>query len=68
MLFTQFLLQESKASIGLRNICYLVKKAESKWWSRLIKQEGKTPVFLKVDWDKWVDEDEESDAQGREYS
>ncbi|GMY29538.1 co-chaperone protein p23-1-like isoform X2 [Fagus crenata] len=50
---------ESKASIGLRNICYLVKKAENRWWRRLLKQEGKPPVFLKVDWDKWVDEDEE---------
>ncbi|KAK9271085.1 hypothetical protein L1049_026674 [Liquidambar formosana] len=52
---------ESKASVGLRNICYLVKKAENKWWSRLLKQEGKPPVFIKVDWDKWVDEDEEED-------
>ncbi|XAR48621.1 hypothetical protein NMG60_11031500 [Bertholletia excelsa] len=52
---------ESKANVGLRNICYLIKKAESKWWSRLLKQEGKPPVFLKVDWDKWVDEDEEKD-------
>lgn len=50
---------ESKASVGSRNICYLVKKAENKWWSRLVKQQGKPPVFLKVDWDKWVDEDEE---------
>ncbi|KAL6213856.1 hypothetical protein ACLB2K_013295 [Fragaria x ananassa] len=61
-LYDKIDVNESKASIGLRNICYLVKKAESKWWSRLIKQEGKAPVFLKVDWDKWVDEDE--DAQG----
>ncbi|KAH6778231.1 hypothetical protein C2S51_009543 [Perilla frutescens var. frutescens] len=50
---------ESKASTTTRNIVYLVKKVESKWWSRLLKQEGKPPVFLKVDWDKWVDEDEE---------
>lgn len=42
-----------------RCICYMVKKAESKWWNRLIKQEGKPPVYLKVDWDKWVDEDED---------
>lgn len=53
--------QESKASVGSRNICYLVKKAENKWWDRLLKQGGKAPVFLKVDWDKWVDEDEEQD-------
>ncbi|OMP09671.1 HSP20-like chaperone [Corchorus olitorius] len=52
---------ESKASLGKRNICYLIKKAENKWWSRLLKQEGKPPVFLKVDWDKWVDEDEEDE-------
>lgn len=54
-----FLLQESKASVSSRSVCYLVKKAESKWWNRLIKQEGKPPVYLKVDWDKWVDEDED---------
>ncbi|CAH2033647.1 unnamed protein product [Thlaspi arvense] len=50
---------ESKASVSSRYVCYLVKKAESKWWNRLIKQEGKPPVYVKVDWDKWVDEDEE---------
>lgn len=54
--------EESKASVGSRNICYLIKKAEDKWWDRLLKQGGKPPVFLKVDWDKWVDEDEEQDT------
>ncbi|XP_062024712.1 co-chaperone protein p23-1-like [Rosa rugosa] len=62
-LYDKIDVNESKASIGLRNIRYLVTKAENKWWSRLIKQEGKPPVFLKVDWDKWVDEDEE-EGQG----
>ncbi|PWA52268.1 Fatty acid hydroxylase [Artemisia annua] len=52
---------ESKSSVGSRNIFYLIKKEESKWWSRLLKQEGKTPVFVKVDWDKWVDEDEQDE-------
>ncbi|GKU90787.1 hypothetical protein SLEP1_g4740 [Rubroshorea leprosula] len=55
----------SKASVGKRNICYLIKKAEGKWWSRLIKQEGRPPVFLKVDWDKWVDEDEEHEPENK---
>ncbi|KAL0286235.1 UNVERIFIED_CONTAM: Co-chaperone protein p23-1 [Sesamum calycinum] len=55
---------ESKASFTSRNICYLVKKAENKWWSRLLKQEGKPPVFVKVDWDKWVDEDEQDEKSG----
>ncbi|CAK7346708.1 unnamed protein product [Dovyalis caffra] len=56
--------EESKAAIGSRNIQYIVKKAENKWWSRLIKQTGKPPVFLTVDWDKWVDEDEENSSKG----
>lgn len=54
---------ESLANVGLRNIRYLIKKAENKWWSRLLKQEGKPPIFLKVDWDKWVDEDEGQDSK-----
>ncbi|XP_055809849.1 co-chaperone protein p23-1-like [Solanum dulcamara] len=58
-LFDKIDVDESKSSITSRNICYLVKKAEDKWWSRLIKQEGKPPTFLKADWDKWVDEDEQ---------
>lgn len=51
------------ANVGLRNIRYLIKKAENKWWSRVLKQEGKPPIFLKVDWDKWVDEDEAQDSK-----
>ncbi len=62
-LFNNVDVNESKASVGLRNVCYLGKKAENKWWSRLLKQGGKPPVFLKVDWDKWVDEDEETDGK-----
>ncbi|XP_068636766.1 co-chaperone protein p23-1-like [Aristolochia californica] len=56
--------EESKSSVGLRSIRYIVKKAEEKWWSRLMKQQGKPPVFVKVDWDKWVDEDEEEQKFG----
>ncbi|XP_076935169.1 co-chaperone protein p23-1-like [Bidens hawaiensis] len=58
---------ESKASVGSRNIMYLVKKEESKWWTRLIKQEGRTPVFIKVDWNKWVDEDEQAAGPDMEF-
>ncbi|KAG1334502.1 co-chaperone protein p23-1 [Cocos nucifera] len=60
-LFDKVNVEESRAAIGLRNICYLVKKAEKKWWSRLLKKEGRPPVFLKVDWDKWIDEDDENE-------
>ncbi|XP_012838378.1 PREDICTED: uncharacterized protein OsI_027940-like [Erythranthe guttata] len=60
-LYDKVVVDESKASCTSRHICYLVKKAESKWWSRLLKQGGKPPLFLKVDWDKWVDEDEQDE-------
>lgn len=58
-LFDAVNVEESKAAVAPRTICYLIKKAESKWWPRLQKKEGKPPVFLKVDWDKWQDEDDE---------
>nr|CAD1817365.1 unnamed protein product [Ananas comosus var. bracteatus] len=58
-LFDKVDTKESKSNIGVRNIVYVAKKAEKKWWSRLLKQEGKPPAFVKVDWDKWIDEDEE---------
>ncbi|KAK7391191.1 hypothetical protein VNO78_19603 [Psophocarpus tetragonolobus] len=60
-LFDKVDVQNSKASVGSRNIFYVVRKTESIWWSRLLKQGRKPPVFLKVDWDKWVDEDEEQE-------
>nr|GMC52521.1 co-chaperone protein P23-1-like [Ipomoea batatas]GMC54620.1 co-chaperone protein P23-1-like [Ipomoea batatas] len=63
-LFDKVDVNESKGSTTSRYICYLIKKAENKWWSRLLKQEGKPPVFLKVDWDKWVDEDEQDEKPG----
>ncbi|KAL4581852.1 hypothetical protein LXL04_006386 [Taraxacum kok-saghyz] len=55
---------ESKANVGSRNVMYIVKKEESKWWNRLLKQEGRTPAFVKVDWNKWVDEDEPDEKAG----
>ncbi|XP_040363771.1 uncharacterized protein LOC112172806 isoform X1 [Rosa chinensis] len=55
-LYDKIDVNESRYSVGSRNIFHLVKKAENKWWSRLIKQEGKAPGFLKVDWDNWGDE------------
>ncbi|WJX66256.1 prostaglandin-E synthase [Trifolium repens] len=60
-LFDKLDINNSKVSPSSRHICYLVKKAEDKWWDRLLKQGGKSPSFLKVDWDKWVDEDEDDE-------
>ncbi|KAK1256773.1 hypothetical protein QJS04_geneDACA024490 [Acorus gramineus] len=62
-LFDKINIEESKSSIGVRSIVCLIKKAEKKWWGRLLKQEGKPPAFLKVDWDRWVDEHDENGEQ-----
>ncbi|RVX06693.1 Uncharacterized protein CK203_029515 [Vitis vinifera] len=59
-LFDKIKVEDSKCNVGVRSIVYVIAKAEKKWWARLIKNEGKPPVFLKVDWDKWVDEEDEN--------
>ena len=38
------------------------KKEEGPHWPRLLKAKGKAPQYVKADWDKWVDEDEEDQA------
>ncbi|KAF8398174.1 hypothetical protein HHK36_017100 [Tetracentron sinense] len=66
-LYDKVNVEESKVNIGVRSIMYVVKKAEKKWWGRLAKMEGKPPVFLKVDWDKWVDEEDEEENAGMDF-
>ncbi|XP_054795876.1 co-chaperone protein p23-1-like isoform X2 [Prosopis cineraria] len=66
-LFDKVNVEDSKYNVGVRNIVYVIKKAEKKWWDRLIKPEGKPPVFVKVDWDKWVDEEEENERAGMDF-
>ncbi|XP_051132189.1 uncharacterized protein OsI_027940-like [Andrographis paniculata] len=52
--------EESKINIGVRNIFCVLEKAEPKWWKKLLRGDGKPPHYLKVDWDKWVDEDDDT--------
>ncbi len=37
-----------------------MEKAEEKWWTKLLRGDGKAPHYVKVDWDKWVDEDDDA--------
>ncbi|XP_057439284.1 uncharacterized protein OsI_027940 isoform X2 [Lotus japonicus] len=72
-LFDKVNVEESKINIGVRSIFSVVQKAESGWWKRLLRGEGKPPHYVKVDWDKWVDEDEEDvvaepDMGGMDFS
>ncbi|BAU01682.1 hypothetical protein VIGAN_11096500 [Vigna angularis var. angularis] len=52
-----------KTKSGLRNILCSIQKGEKGWWKRLLKSEEKPAPYLKVDWNKWCDEDEESTSE-----
>ncbi|WOK93011.1 hypothetical protein Cni_G01703 [Canna indica] len=65
--------EESKINIGVRSIFCVVEKAEKVWWKKLLRGDGKAPHYLKVDWDKWVDEDDDGgnenlDLGGMDFS
>ncbi|XVF72611.1 hypothetical protein PTKIN_Ptkin12aG0134600 [Pterospermum kingtungense] len=56
--------EESKINVGVRSIFCILEKAEKGWWKKLLRGDGKTPHYIKVDWDKWVDEDEDTGGLG----
>ncbi|CAK9183898.1 unnamed protein product [Ilex paraguariensis] len=58
-LYGKIVPEACKTNVGLRNILCSVQKAEKGWWQRLQKSEEKPAPYLKVDWNKWCDEDEE---------
>lgn len=43
----------------------IVQKEEKQWWKKLLRGDAKTPHYVKVDWDKWVDEDDDGSAGGK---
>ncbi|KAK1271445.1 hypothetical protein QJS04_geneDACA012985 [Acorus gramineus] len=52
-----------KVNIGLRNILCSVQKEKKGWWKRLLKSDEKPAPYIKVDWNKWCDEDEEESVK-----
>ncbi|KZV48998.1 hypothetical protein F511_09594 [Dorcoceras hygrometricum] len=48
-----------KTKVGLRNILCSVQKQQKGWWKRLLRSEEKPPPYIKVDWNRWCDEDDE---------
>ncbi|XP_044502670.1 uncharacterized protein OsI_027940-like isoform X6 [Mangifera indica] len=72
-LFDKVNVEESKINIGVRSIFCILEKAEKGWWKKLLRGDGKAPHYVKVDWDKWVDEDEDNglgdlDLGGMDFS
>ena len=51
----------SKYTVKARNVVFYLEKtdAEADFWPRLLKDKALNKRFVKVDFDKWVDEDEE---------
>ncbi|KAL6502816.1 hypothetical protein OROHE_023984 [Orobanche hederae] len=65
--------EECKINVGVRHIFCVLEKAEKKWWTKLLRGDEKTPHYVKVDWDKWVDEDDNTgpsdlDLGGMDFS
>ncbi|KAJ8763217.1 hypothetical protein K2173_025602 [Erythroxylum novogranatense] len=54
--------QGCKTNVGLRNIRCSIQKEEKGWWKRLLKSEEKPAPYIKVDWNKWCDEDDEESS------
>ncbi|KAJ0982574.1 hypothetical protein J5N97_010829 [Dioscorea zingiberensis] len=61
-LYGPILPEGSKVNIGLRNILCTIQKENKGWWKRLLRSEEKPAPYIKVDWNKWCDEDEEETA------
>ncbi|XP_039020283.1 uncharacterized protein OsI_027940-like isoform X2 [Hibiscus syriacus] len=61
-LYDKVIVEESKINVGVRSIFCILEKAEKVWWKKLLRGDGKAPHYVKVDWDKWVDEDEDKGA------
>ena len=63
-LYEQIDAEDVKQHTTDRTIALVIpKKEEGPHWPRLLKATGKSPQYIKADWDKWVDEDEEDEAQ-----
>lgn len=58
---------ESKIAVTPRYVFFLVMKTEEgPHWPRLLKEKGKPPQHIKVDWNKYKDEEEEEEENNQE--
>ncbi|XP_057519276.1 co-chaperone protein p23-2 [Amaranthus tricolor] len=65
-LFGAIVPEGCKTKTGWRNILCSIQKEQKGWWKRLLKSE-RSPPYLKVDWNKWCDEDEEESDSDLAY-
>lgn len=60
--------ESSKISASPRSVILVLEKAEEETWPRLTKESGRHLTHIKVDWDRWVDSDDEGDGDGFDLS
>ncbi|KAK3241087.1 hypothetical protein CYMTET_49116 [Cymbomonas tetramitiformis] len=62
--------REAKVAITPRYLFLIIPKTESgPHWERLLRAPGRPPNYIKIDWDKWKDEDEEeAEANVKEFN
>ncbi|KAF8072731.1 P23-1 [Scenedesmus sp. PABB004] len=53
--------EKSRITISPRSVFLVLEKSEAGTWPRLTKDTGRHLSHIKVDWDKWVDSDDEGD-------
>jgi len=49
-----------------RRLEFVIPKEKAGWWPRLLKEKTKVP-WIKVDFDKWKDEDEETEENDMDF-
>lgn len=54
--------EETKISTTPRHVFVVIFKKEAGYWERLQRKAGKL-TYLKVDWNKWMDEDDMEDSK-----
>jgi prostaglandin-E synthase len=53
---------DTKFAIKPREVSFYLKKAAEGYWPRLLSDKGKQKAHVKIDFDRWKDEDEEDEA------
>lgn len=66
-LYDKVNVESSKLNTGVRSIFCVIEKADKGWWKKLLRGDGKQPHYIRVDWDKWVDEDEDDGPKDNEF-
>jgi len=61
--FDDIVVEGSKWAVHGKHTQFVLKKKESKFWTRLTQSSTKHP-WLSIDWSKWVDEDDTASKGG----